>query len=687
METPSTAMHVAGLCVFDPPKGAQGSFGIEDVKDMVRSRLHLAPPFRQRLVSVPFQIHFPIWIEDPNFDIDHHIKAVTVPAPGGMREVAELASQLNAVQLDRTRPLWEMWFIDGLEGGRFATLTKVHHAAIDGASGSEITLALLDLTPEITQHPEPEPWKPEAIPSDVEMLAYAGQSLVRQPVQLVEAVRRTVRAAVDMRSLSQEAPQTKNAPLPFSAPRTSINGAITGERSVAFSRLSLSDVKRVKNAFGCTVNDVVLAVCASTLRNYFEQRGEDLDGPLVAMVPVSVRTEDQREAMGNRVSSMFANLATDEADPVARLLTIHEGMRGAKEQHKAVGADTLTNWAEFAAPAVFGSAMRLYTRLSLADRHRPVFNVTISNVPGPPFPLYSAGAEMVANFPVGPILDGAALNITVMSYQDSIDVGICTCPEVVDDVWILSDGLQDALDDLLAAADTLERTGSADRSRNGRVGSKAPAAAATSRVGSTAGSTSATARRTAKSASTTTPPAVKKAAAAKRAGPTSAAGGRAPAGAATTTAKASARRVPSTVRRSSAAAAVAAPAAAQASVAPAKIAATKKKASSVRKSPAAKRAPSKASAAKATTTSPASTRSTTRSATKASVGKSTAKKSPGGKSAAKKLPTGKSAAKKSPTKATSAKKVAARTASAANAPTKKTPTKKSSAGSRARSAS
>lgn len=467
METPTSAMHVSGLAIYDPRNlvATGGTFGIENVREMVRGRLHMAPPFRQRLVDVPFQLHFPLWIEDPDFDLDHHIRRVAVPSPGGRRELTELAAQLNAIQLDRTRPLWELWYIEGLEDGRVAVLTKVHHAAIDGASGSEITVALFDLSPEVTEYSEPdEPWVPDKVPSDTEMLIYATQSLARQPVRVLRAMRRTAKAALDVRSMTKTT-GLGLAPLPFTAPATSINGAITPARSMAVDSLSLSEVKRVKNAFGVTVNDVVLALCAGALRGYFEAKGEEVDGPLLAMVPVSVRADDQRQDMGNQVSSMFTSLATDIADPVERLGAIHEGMRCAKDQHRAVGAETLTNWAEFAAPAVFGRAMRLYARMGLADRHRPAFNVTISNVPGPPFPLYSAGAKLEANFPFGPIFDGAALNITVMSLEDSLDFGLLTCPDVVDDVWAISDGLRASLRELSDAADVLEAAADPSNSR------------------------------------------------------------------------------------------------------------------------------------------------------------------------------------------------------------------------------
>lgn len=252
-----------------------------------------------------------------------------------------------------------------------ATLTKVHHAAIDGASGSEITVALFDLSPEVVTHPEPdEPWQPDEVPSDLDMVRYAIASLVRRPRRVLRALRRTGEAALNVRSMNRTADLSR-APLPFSAPATSINRAITARRTVATTSLSLTDVKRVKNAFGCTVNDVILALCGGAMRRYFVGRGEGVDGPLLAMVPVSVRAEGQRQDMGNQVSSMFTTLATDVDDPVDRLRAIHRGMRGAKEQNRAIGADTLTDWAEFAAPAVFGRAMRLYTRMGLAELPRP----------------------------------------------------------------------------------------------------------------------------------------------------------------------------------------------------------------------------------------------------------------------------------------------------------------------------
>jgi diacylglycerol O-acyltransferase / wax synthase len=449
LETPTCHMHVCGLAVYDP-SDAPGGWSLETVREVYKGRLHLAPPFRQRLVEVPFGLHHPLWIEDPDFDIDHHLHQVTCPEPGGPRELAALASRLVAIQLDRSRPLWEMWVIDGLEHGHVAVLSKLHHATIDGASGAELTVATLDLSPEVAVYEPETEWVPDHVPNEAELLGYAVTSLARQPVRVAKSLQKSVGAGLDIRRRNRQ-PEAEPPPAPFAAPRTSFNAALSRHRSFASVTLSLSDVKTVKNAFGTTVNDVILALCAGSLRRYLDAHDEHPDAPLVAMVPISVRTQEQNGDMGNQVSSALSSLATDLDDPVERLLAISKGMRQVKAQQEVIGATTLQDWAEFAAPAVFGRAARLYSRTKMANRHRPIFNLTISNVPGPPFPLYLAGGRMVHNFPMGPIYDGGGLNITVMSYLDQLDFGIMACPELVDDAWMLADGLQTSLDELLAA--------------------------------------------------------------------------------------------------------------------------------------------------------------------------------------------------------------------------------------------
>ncbi len=450
LETPTSHMHVASLGIYDPST-TEGGMSLERVTSVYEGRLHLAPPFRRRLANVPFGLHHPLWIEDPDFDIRNHVRHTAIPAPGGPEELSNLVSRLVALPLDRSRPLWEIWLIEGLEGGNVGLLSKVHHSAIDGASGNELLVALLDLSPEIADHTPEEEWKPDRQPTDAELLTYAASSLARQPMRVAKAVARTATAGLEVRRRGQQSIAAVLPPAPFAAPRTSFNAALTPRRSYAYTSLDLPTVKAIKQAAGCTVNDVVLGLCGGALRTYLAERGEEPESSLVAMVPVSVRSEDEKDAMGNKVSSMLTSLATDVDDPMDRLKVVHECMSEAKEQQKAIGADTLQEWTEFAAPAVLGRAARLYSRMKWADSHRPLFNVTISNVPGPPFPLYSAGARLLANYPIGPIMEGGGLNMTVMSYLDQLDFGLLACPDVLSDVWGLADALHAALDELVEA--------------------------------------------------------------------------------------------------------------------------------------------------------------------------------------------------------------------------------------------
>jgi WS/DGAT/MGAT family acyltransferase len=452
LETPNNHMHVASTAVFDP-RTVPGGYSFDKVRSLVESRLHLLPPFRRRLVEVPFQLHHPLWIEDPDFDLDYHLRRAGLPTPGGAEELAEFAASVMARPLDRRRPLWEMYVVEGLEHGLIATVTKTHHAAIDGVSGAELTVNLLDLSPEVAvTEPEVE-WRADRVPTDFELVAWAMNSLARQPLAGLKAARRTAEAVLTLRRRNRQ-PGVTPPPAPFAAPRTSLNGAITPHRKFAFTQIALDDVKMVKNALGGTVNDVVLALCSGALRSYFDALGETVEGSLVGMVPISVRTSDQAGAMGNQVSQMLVSLASDVADPVDRLHAISAGTQHAKDQEKAIGAETLMNWAEFAAPAVAARAARLYSNMKLADRHRPLFNVTISNVPGPDFPLYSAGARMVAMYPMGPIMDGGGLNMTVMSYMGTMFFGLVACRETVPQVQLIADGLQSSLDELRKAADS-----------------------------------------------------------------------------------------------------------------------------------------------------------------------------------------------------------------------------------------
>ena len=455
LETPTLHMHVEMVTVFDPGT-VPGGYSFAKMQAQIASRTHQAPVFRRLLVEVPFRLGHPVWVDDPHFDIDYHVRRTAVPAPGGLLELADLAGDIASRQLDRSKPLWEIWVVEGVDEGRIAVIAKMHHSTVDGMSGAALLSVLFDL--EVDPGPEPEP--PEEIgdqhiPSSAELISEAVAARVFRPFEMTRDILRTGQRLLNVRRVRNEpehrAPQSKAA-LPLSAPRTSFNGTLTRRRQVALSAIGLEDVKRLKNATGTTVNDVVLAVCTGALRRFLVDGDELPDKPLVAVVPVSVHPDVDAPYGSNKVSSMFVQLPAHLDDPLERLVAIREGTKGAKEEHNALGADMLVNWAEHATPNTFAAAARLYSRMRLADRHRPVANLIISNVPGPGFPLYLAGAEMVAGFPLGPVMDGLGLNITIMSYRGTLYWGIISCPETMPRVWQLAADVPLALDELLAAA-------------------------------------------------------------------------------------------------------------------------------------------------------------------------------------------------------------------------------------------
>jgi WS/DGAT/MGAT family acyltransferase len=459
IETPSAHMHVMSTAILDPST-APGPFGVERVRELLRERMNLLPPFRRRLVTVPFELHNPLWVEDPNFDLDYHVRHTALPAPGGPRELAALTAEIAGRPLDRSRPLWEIWFVEGLESDRVAVISKVHHSSIDGMSGVELIANLYDFEadpPARADDARTSDRHVDHVPGDPELLAHAVVSLARQPLLMARALRRLVRSATRVAQRARE--QTTNVAVPLTAPRLTMNGTITPHRKIAFSSVALADIKTVKNAFNVKVNDVVLAVAAGALRTYLAGRGELPDRPLVATIPTSVRTEEQKADMGNRVSAMFAGLPVELDDPVERLLSVHQSTIGAKQMHEDIGGQTLQEWADLASPALFSRVMRVYSGLRLADRHRPIHNLVISNVPGPAFALYFAGAKLVAMYPMGPIFDGAGLNLTVMSYQDHVDFGFLVCRELVPDVDDLAGAVPDALAELVKAAEALDKPG------------------------------------------------------------------------------------------------------------------------------------------------------------------------------------------------------------------------------------
>jgi diacylglycerol O-acyltransferase / wax synthase len=450
METPTLHMHVAMAAVFDPST-VPGGYSFRLIRQMIKDRIPLAPVFQRRLVEVPMRLGHPVWVDDPEFDIDNHLRRAALPSPGGMRELGDFAADVTSRQLHRDRPLWEMWIVEGLEDGKIALVTKMHHSTIDGVSGAELLGVLFDT--------EPSPIPPESgtereldtrIPSGFELVSQALMASAIRPVDMGRMMWRTGQAVLGIRKVRQTA--IGKAALPLTAPRTSINVAVHARRRAAFACASLADAKALKNKLGTTVNDVVLAMCAGALRTYLLAGDELPDIPLVSVVPVSV-TPDVADLKGsNKVSSMFVQLPCQLDDPIERLMAIHEGTKGAKEEHKALGATTLQNWAEHATPNVFGAAARLYTGMKLADRHRPVANLVISNVPGPDFPLYLAGSQMQGMFPLGPVMDGMGLNITIMSYLGVLYWGLASDARAVPRLWDIAAAIPHALTELMEAA-------------------------------------------------------------------------------------------------------------------------------------------------------------------------------------------------------------------------------------------
>lgn len=454
-ETAASHMHVLGLLILDPST-APGGFGVQDWRRLVASQLEHLPPLRERLVRVPFGLDRPYWVNDPDLDLDDHIHHHALPSPGGSRELAALVGELANAKLDLAVPLWKMWFIEGLEDGRVAVLTKVHHACIDGIAGSMMLARLFtsdrEETPAVAST---EARDVAALPSQGELLTRSLASLVTTPLRAARAARQTA-AAVGKLIRLRGAQSWDTTTLPFQAPPCSLNQAITPRRSFAYCGVPLEQVKQVKRAFDVTVNDVVMAICGGALRAYLESRNELPEASLVAAIPVSARTEAQATSFGNAVSGMFASLGTNLKDPLERLQAVSRGTRSAKELYASGIEDALMEWAGMPRPATFSLLVRLVSWLDLSELP-PVFNILISNVPGPPVPLYAAGAQLLACYPMGPLIDRIALNLSVLSCSGEVGFGFLTCPDVVEDPWAISDRIPQALEELVVAAQLAER--------------------------------------------------------------------------------------------------------------------------------------------------------------------------------------------------------------------------------------
>lgn len=456
MDSPAHPMHIGFVGVFDPstiPGGIDSPAEIyERLLVLLEQRIHLFPPFRQRLVTVPLGLDHPVFIEDPAFDLAYHVRRGALPAPGGRQELEAMVSDLMSRPMDMSHPLWELHVVEGVEDGRWALIAKAHHVIVDGVGGNEILVNLLDLEPEPRPvDPPTQPWEPEEVPSELGLVGKAVARTVTNPPRLARTVLGTL-GTVGKVVRDRIAGGDEDPPIATLGPRTLLNQPITSHRQVALGKVSLDDVKQVKDAHGVKVNDVVLAMCGRGLRRFLAEHGDEPAKALVAAVPISVRTGGEDEA-GNQVSGMTVPLADDLEDVSEQLRRINKVTAVYKERLGGIAADLMTDWAQFATPALAAQAFRFYSSMQLQRRHPPVANLLISNVPGPPVPLHVAGSRMVSMYPIGPVFYGQALNITVVSYLDEMFVGVVACPDAVPGVPSVVGHITKALDEMVSTVE------------------------------------------------------------------------------------------------------------------------------------------------------------------------------------------------------------------------------------------
>lgn len=449
LETPTMHMHVGLVAVLDPATMPSG-YDYERVHAALERSLATQPQLMRKLVQVPLSLDHPLWLDEPNLDLLHHVRRITCPLPGGLTELGAVAGRILSTPLDRTRPLWEVWVVEGLEHGRFALVAKVHHAITDGIAGTQLLTALFSTSPHTAPaEPAKRPAPSEPPPTELELLRDALAARLGRPKELVRMFKRTSNALLDFYE-KRKSPEHEAGATLFDTPRAPWNGALTAQRAASFASIALSDIKTIRKAFNASLNEVVLAICSGALRSYLEARGELPLAPLVAACPIATRV---RGTTSNRISAMVTSLGTNLESPVERLRTVRSVTRNARQEHDALGSDMLRSWAELAMPGLVTTAARLYSRYALSELHRPMFNVMISNVPGPRVPIYFAGAQLVSAYPLGPLSEGNGLNITVMSYDQQLEFGLVTSPTLLADPEAIAALLPEAARELLSAAE------------------------------------------------------------------------------------------------------------------------------------------------------------------------------------------------------------------------------------------
>ncbi len=451
-ETPSAHMHVIGVTVLDPSTASDG-FGFATIRRVIETRLLPLERFRQRVHSPLLGVGSPLWQTDRRFDLDWHLRHIALPAPGGGAELQTLVGDIASRHLGRDRPLWEMWVVEGLENGYWALISKIHHTVVDGLSGAAVLAHLLDLEP-LPMGISPPTFAAESEPDLLSRVrAAAGRLLQADALALPGRIASSVRGAIDgITTLIEQQTGAVSAALPFTGPHGVLSGAVSPHRAVSFASASLDDLRAIRAAQGGTVNDVVLAACAGSLREWLLHSGREPRRPLIAVVPIATRDPAHAVDLGNQVSIMLTRLPVERPDPLDRLRQVQGETRAAKALNRAVGPRLLQELMAATPTPVFRGAMRFYERLAATNRVAPFANLIISNVPGPTMPLYLGGALVVAVHPLGPILDGTPLNLSVMSQQGRLDIGAIACRETVADLDAITTGFAHAVEELRRVA-------------------------------------------------------------------------------------------------------------------------------------------------------------------------------------------------------------------------------------------
>lgn len=447
IETPSSHMHIGGVNVIE------GSLDFDTFRSILASSLHQIPKMRKKLAYVPFKFDYPYWVDDPEFDIDMHLQHISLPKPGDWSSLRKVASQIFSQALDHSRPLWQMTFIEGLENltavpkGSVAIISKMHHVAIDGLGGADILSLLYDFSSEKKPIQEPRPYNPKPIPNELKMMLNSTRSFVENPLKFPRIITNTLAATIKTGVLSR-ANKISPPTSPFTAPNTPLNGIISPRRMWNATLLSLDRLKVLKNKMGTTLNDVFLAVCAGALRRYLEEKNKLPDRPLVAMVPISTRGKSEEDKQGNNISSMLVQLATNIEDPLDRLEAIHENTLRGKSYQGAIGAKTLANMAEVVPFGIANQAAKMYSRFQISELHKPMFNLTITNVPGPKIPLYINGHKLHSVMGMAPIMDGMGLIITIFSYDGKVTMSATSDAKSMPDVDVFVKYLRESANEM-----------------------------------------------------------------------------------------------------------------------------------------------------------------------------------------------------------------------------------------------